>query len=177
MTRFPMLRLPPVVGACLLFSLGPAQDEEHPPARPEDVQSIEAIVGALYDVVSGPAGDRDWNRFESLFVPEIGRFTPIAPAGTHVESWTPRDYEARLGTFHAQNDFYAKQVASRVERFGHVAHVFSTFGVLDAPGAETPVQRGINSIQLFFDAERWWILSVAWDAETESQPIPAEYLR
>ena len=37
-------------------------------ARPADVASIDAIMRAVYEVISGPAGQkRDWNRMRSLF--------------------------------------------------------------------------------------------------------------
>src|ERR1700676_3890566 len=47
-----------------------------PPAKPDDVKSVESLLAALYDVISGPAGERDWNRFRSLFTkaPPIGRW-------------------------------------------------------------------------------------------------------
>lgn len=181
-----MLQNSPLVSSILLGLLGltavagtqdaPHPAEGHPAARPADVASPEAIVAAMYDALSGPAGERDWPRFESLFIEEIGRLTPIAPGGTHAESWTPRDYQARFGTFYSRNATFTRELARKEERFAHLAHVFSTFAVLGAPGAEEPLQRGIHSFQLFDDGERWWILSVAWDVETQEQPLPARYL-
>ena len=38
-----------------------------PAANPKDVQSLDAVVAAIYEVISGPPGARDWNRFQSLF--------------------------------------------------------------------------------------------------------------
>src|SRR5689334_8789003 len=35
-----------------------------------DVASIDGILRALYEVVSGPAGPRDWKRGRKLFLPE-----------------------------------------------------------------------------------------------------------
>src|ERR1700755_1397386 len=40
-----------------------------PTAKPGDVDTIEHILAATYDVISGPAGPRDWDRFRSLFYP------------------------------------------------------------------------------------------------------------
>ena len=150
----------------------------HAQALPEDVESLDAILSAVYDVVSGPAGARDWDRLESLFYPEFGRLMPCAdgPAGAVVENLTPRDYQAHTGAFFAENAFYETEVARTVERFGHIAHAFSTYETRSTPDAE-PFRRGINSIQLFHDGERWWVLSIVWDAETPAQPIPAEYLK
>ena len=38
-----------------------------PLARPADNDSIDSVVRAVYSVISGPAGTRDWARFRSLF--------------------------------------------------------------------------------------------------------------
>src|SRR5215210_5864511 len=62
-----------------------AQDSAKPSPRPEDVKSIDAIIAAVYDVISGPVGQkRDWERMRSLFVPGA-RLMPTAavrPPGT-----------------------------------------------------------------------------------------------
>ena len=76
----------------------------------------------------------------------------------------------------ASTAFYEKEVARRVERFGHIVHVFSTYESRHDP-AEAPFARGINSFQLLFDGSRWWVVSVYWEAESGSVKIPAEYLR
>jgi len=36
--------------------------------------------------------------------------------------------------------------------------------------------RGINSIQLFYDGSRWWIVSIYWQQESPEYPIPEKYL-
>jgi hypothetical protein len=36
--------------------------------------------------------------------------------------------------------------------------------------------RGINSVQLFNDGRRWWIVSIYWQQENASVPIPEKYL-
>ena len=59
-----------------------------PPAKPDDVKSIDSIIAATYDVISGPAGDRDWDRFRSLLIPEA-RLIPVgagSDAGARFEA-------------------------------------------------------------------------------------------
>jgi hypothetical protein len=148
-----------------------------PPATAEDVASIDAIVAALYDVISGPAGQaRDWNRMRSLFVPGA-LLIPTAnrPGGMFgARVMSVNDYIAMSGTFLVETGFTEREIARRTDVYSRIAHVFSTYeGVLETTGARI---RGINSIQLLNDGARWWILSVFWEQEGPNTPLPAEYL-
>jgi hypothetical protein len=145
-----------------------------PPAKPADVNSIAAILHALYDVISGPPGQRDWNHLRSLCVPEA-RLTSTTKNGA---STAPRlltidDYIQRAGKFFASHGFYESAIVNRVEKFGNIAQVFSSYESRNAPN-ETPFARGINSIQLFYDGSRWWVLSILWDEESPANPLPPE---
>lgn len=145
-----------------------------PPAESADVNSIASIVRALYAVISGPPGDRDWNRLRSLCVPQA-RFTSTAKSGT---STAPRlltldDYIQRAGKFFATHAFYESPIVNRVQKFGDIAQVFSSYASRNAPN-EKPFARGINSIQLFWDGSRWWVLSILWDEESPTHPLPPE---
>lgn len=151
-----------------------------PAADPSDVGTMDAIIAALYDVISGPAGQkRDWDRFRSLFVPgarliPTGR-RPTGEVASRVR--TPEDYITGSGPLLEQNGFFEKEVSRRVEKFGNIAHVFSTYEARRNTDEEKPFLRGINSIQLMNDGKRWWIVTVFWQAEDEKTPLPAEYLR
>lgn len=145
-----------------------------PAPRAEDVKSIDAILHAIYDVISGPAGDRDWNRFRSLFVPEA-RFTSTVPSrtagGPPIRLLSVDEFIAGAGEYFKTTAFYESAIVNRVQRFGSIAQVFSSYGSRHAPG-EKPFTRGINSIQLFYDGSRWWVLSILWDEESPSNPLP-----
>jgi hypothetical protein len=149
-----------------------------PPARAEDVASIDAIIAALYDVISGPAGQaRDWNRMRSLFIPGARLMpTGVRPDGsTVVRILEANDYIATSGPMLERVGFSEREIARRVEQFGHIAHVFSTYeGRMET---EPTVIRGINSIQLLNDGTRWWVVSIYWEAESPSNPLPEQYLR
>lgn len=144
-------------------------------ARREDVESIAGIVKALYEVISGPAGARDWDRERTLVHPQ-GRLMPTRPrpeGGAGVEVFDTDGYIASRTPFFAANDFYEIETGHRVERFGNVAQVWSAYEGRRAPGGEI-LFRGINSIQLFHDGDRWWVMSVLWDNEREGNPLPAD---
>ena len=150
-----------------------------PPARPADVSSVDAIVAALYDVISGPAGQkRDWNRMRSLFIPGA-RLIPVRADSGGGSTAIVLDVEAyidRSGPFLEQGGFFEREIARRTERFGNIAHVFSTYEARRTLQDPAPFMRGINSIQLQRDGDRWWIVTVFWDAERVGNPLPAEYL-
>ena len=151
-----------------------------PPALPADAGSADAIVAALYDVISGPAGKpRDWNRMRSLFAPQ-GKLVAV---GTRPDGKTPAvimtvdDYIGRTAKPFADAGFYETELARTSESFGPIMHVFSTYESRHAPGDAKPFQRGINSFQLYNDGERWWIVDVLWRAESDKNALPDRYLK
>jgi hypothetical protein len=133
-------------------------------------------------VISGPAGEeRDWDRFRSLFLPEA-RLIPTgqAPDGSsRYLVWSVEDYIATAGGQLESNGFFETEAHRIVERFGNIAHAFSTYNSYrteDDLEAGSYFVRGINSFQLLHDGERWWVLQVYWQAEDPEQPIPQRYL-
>ena len=167
------------------LALGQAQPEqksapEAPAASPADVKSIDSIVAAVYDVISGAAGQkRDWNRFRSLFWPGahlIPLVTPPGKTGYAPRVFSVEDYVTRTEPFFAKEGFYESAVANRVEQWAQIAQVFSTYESRHAKG-EKPFARGINSIQVFNDGQRWWVLNILWESESEQNPLPVRMLR
>ena len=152
-------------------------------ANPADVESIDAIIAAAYDVISGPAGrTRDWDRERSLFISGARLIPTAVEAGRNDVGLAPQtlnveDYIARVEPLFAKNGFYEKEVARRVEQFGQIAHVWSTYESRHDPSEPQPFMRGINSIQLFDDGNRWWILSIYWQHESAEHPLPKKYLQ
>lgn len=160
-----------------------ASHPDWPVAKPEDVQSIDAIVASIYDVISGPAGkQRDWNRFRSLFVPDA-RLIPVRvprpETGGHndIAPLTPDDYIQRSGPIMQQSGFVERGVANRVEAFGAIAHVWSTYESRHTATDAQPFARGINSITLLKDGNRYWVVQILWDSERPGTPIPDKYLK
>jgi hypothetical protein len=155
-----------------------AQATPTPEPRKEDVASMDAILAALYDVISGPAGQaRDWDRFRSLFVPGA-RLIPTGrtPEGAgRITVSDPDGYITRSGNALSQG-FFEKEIARKVDQFGAIAHVFSTYEARRKADDTQLLARGINSIQLFNDGKRWWIVSIYWQAERPDSQIPTEYL-
>jgi hypothetical protein len=147
-------------------------------ARPGDVDTVDHIIAAVYDAISGPAGQRDWDRFRSLYYPGA-RMIPTRrdDKGAIVARVSTTDeYAARAQEFFSKEGFFENSVANRVEIWDKIAHVWSTYESRHAKG-EKPFARGINSFQLFNDGNRWWILTVYWESETPDNPLPEKYLK
>jgi hypothetical protein len=148
-------------------------------ATMSDSDSVDSIIRALYDSISGPAGkEPDWERMQSLFFPGALLFrTSVAADGALPATvMNVEEYIAGTGKYLRREPFYEREIARRTESFGNVSHVFSTYESCREPGPSEPFMRGINSMQLFHDGERWWLVSVLWDNEREDQPIPGRYL-
>jgi hypothetical protein len=144
-----------------------------PPAKPGDVKSLDSILVAVYDVISGPAGDRDWNRFRSLFVPEARLTSAQKNKDGSLFLEDVEGYVEGAGTYFKTHAFYESAIVNRVQRFGNIAQVFSSYASRNAPN-EKPFARGVNSIQLFNDGTRWWVISILWDEETPANPLPPD---
>lgn len=151
-----------------------------PAADSADVASPEAIVTAIYDVISGPASQaRDWDRFRSLFLPGARLlFSQTTRSGQErLHTATVEEFIQIAGPNYQQGaGFWERDVSHRIDRFGNVAHVFTTYESRFS-GPDGPVEaRGINSVQLVRHQGRWWVANIAWDTERPGNPIPAEYL-
>ena len=146
----------------------------------KDVASMDAIVASLYDVISGPAGQkRDWDRMRSLFVPGARLIPASRQQATGLIGTRVLDVEGYISTSGAsleKNGFFEKEVARQIEIFGNIAHVFSTYESRRNADDVKPIARGINSIQLMNDGKRWWVVTIFWQAEGPDNPIPAQYL-
>lgn len=156
---------------------GTGMESPDPGAASLDTTSPDAIVAALYDVISGPAGQaRDWNRFRDLFLPGSARLIGMGKnaAGDVVyRPMTPDEYVASSGSMLERDGFFEHEIGFREDRFGNVLHRFSAYAARRTPGDPAPFMRGINSIQLLFDGTRWWVVTVLWDQERADNPIPA----
>ena len=181
-------RLRTLIAGAALGSLAPAvlaaqtpasSTPAAPAAKPQDVSSPDAILTALYDVISGPAGkSRDWDRFRSLFVPGA-RLIPTRPrpdGGAGVSVLTPDEYATTAGPRLEQSGFFEREIHKTVDQFGNVMHVFSTYESRRKADDPQPFARGINSIQLLRDGNRWWVVTIYWDSERPGNAIPPKYL-
>ena len=150
-------------------------------ANPADVASIDAIMKAVYEVISGDAGQkRDWDRFRSLFHKDA----KLIPSGKSRQTgvigaryMTAEDYVNGSGPMLERDGFHERELARHVDHYGNIAQVFSTYQAFRKKDDKEPFMRGINSFQLLNDGKRWWVMNIFWMAETPDNPIPKEFLK
>jgi hypothetical protein len=145
--------------------------------RPADVCSPDAIIKAMYETISGPAGPRNWYRERSLYL-DGARLIPIGKrvhkdGGLEVMSIDEWIEDAK--SYLEENDFYESEIMRKQHSYGDIIQVFSTYESRNSPD-DKPFARGINSIQLLKKDGRWWIVTVMWDNESKDNPIPEEFL-
>ena len=145
----------------------------------KDVGTADAIIAAIYNTISGPAGElRNWDRFRTLFLPEARLVaTGKRPDGMMAKRiMSVEDYIKLSGPILEKDGFFEKEISRKTDRYGSVVQLFSTYESRRTLKDEKPFMRGINSIQLWFDGKRWWVLTIFWQGESEDNPIPKEYL-
>lgn len=179
-----------ICGAALLLLLpmsGQAQDPAEPDesprvaAAPADVASPEAIVEALYASINRAPGENfDWDRMRSLYIPEATMIPSLEQTGGEFRVLTVEDFiewvdEGTVVGGPNDRGFLEEGVANRIERYGDIAQVFSTYQKRFWDEEEI-LGRGVNAIQLVNYDDRWWVVSVVWDEEVGAGPLPERYL-
>ena len=140
-------------------------------------EELDKLIQTLYASISGPAGQpRQWDILRGLF------FRGAHMIRTSVEGGVPQalvldveEYIENTKVYFQEHGFYENEIARRVDEFGNIAQVFSTYEARHSPEEAEPSRRGINSIQMFHDGQRWWIMNMLWDNEREDNPLPAKY--
>ena len=131
-----------------------------------DRKEISAAVDEMYAMISGPKGPRDWSRQANCFHPDARQIrTSIDEHGRPVmKIMSLDDYSHDTTPYFAENDFYEIEIGRRIDLFGNIAHVWSAYEARRSPEDEEPERQGVNSIQLFRDADKGWrIISMIWD--------------
>lgn len=175
-----MLLIPALAAAIHLRSVT-VQDQVRKSAAYQvsaaDVSSAEAVIHALYDVISGPPGARNWERMKSLFDPKaIMAAIYRSQSGDlkHI-TFTVDDYARMDAPYFEKNGFFEREASHKVERYGKIEEVFSTYESRHDPKDLKPFETGINSIQLYEDGDRWYVLSILWQGDDTGVPVPKRY--
>jgi hypothetical protein len=149
---------------------------------PDDVGTQDGIVKALYESLSFATGSQpDFDRFKTLFreqallvPPKSDKASPLHQI--EVDLWVKKTVEHIVLDGMERKGGHVTEVARRTSKFGTIVQIFSTFELRVKLNDPSPTQRGIYSMQLMRDNQRWWIVSLMWDFERTDLPIPRAYL-
>lgn len=163
----------------VLFLITIGIDAQEKKDYTKNVATIDSTIATLYAVISGDKGEkRNWDLFKYLFKKDA----KLIATGqnekheTTMRYMSPEDYIKTSGKWLIENGFYEVEIKRETQIFGNIAHVFSTYNSYKSKDDVTPFMRGINSIQLFNDGKRWWIVNIYWKQESKENPIPETYL-
>jgi len=169
------------LGSLSVMAQNPTPASTPKDAYPADVSTLDGIMKAVYDVISGDAGvKRDWDRFRTLFHKDAR----LIPTGKNQQTGvyggsalSPEDYIKRVEPVFAAQGFHERELARHVDQYGNIAQVFSTYHAFRKKDDKEAFLRGINSFQLLNDGKRWWVVTIYWQAETPDNPIPKQFLK
>ncbi|WP_179007716.1 hypothetical protein [Winogradskyella forsetii] len=166
-----------IVLILFLFSIGLTAQEKKDYSK--DVATLDSTIATLYSVISGDKGEaRNWELFKHLFRKDA----KLIPTGknkkgeTTIRYMSPDDYINTSGKWLVDNGFHEVEIKRETQTFGNITHVLSTYESYKSKDDEEPFMRGINSIQLFNDGKRWWVINIYWMQESDKNPIPEIYL-
>lgn len=164
----------------LVWALGVSAQMDANEKYAEKVKTLDATIETLYGVISGEAGEkRDWALMKYLFTPDA-KLIPVRKneAGVMEANYMSCDgYIESSGDWLEKNGFFEKEVHRVTEQFGNITHIFSTYESFRTAADTEPFMRGINSIQLLDDGNRWWIINIYWMGENENNKLPDKYLK
>jgi hypothetical protein len=145
----------------------------------DDVGTIDGIIQAYYNVVTVKKGEKiSYQRDSLLHIPNamVGIVRKTKIGESKLQMITLKQYHKNSDASLEKDGFYESEISRQVENFGAIYQVWSTYQTkYEANGPV--ISRGINSIQLYFDGTRFWIISWAFDSESKEQPIPRKYLK
>lgn len=153
------------------------------PPLPKDytlnVTTLNSTIASYYNVLSaGKEGERDWALYKHLFHYKAKLIPTSIVNDTLFDAkyLEPQNYIDSSSEWLTKNGFIIKEINRETQRFGNMAHVFSTYEAKHSQTDEIPFLRGINSFQMLYDGKRWWIVNLYWSLEHKENPIPKTFL-
>jgi len=164
-----------IITLCLLFCL---QLSVNAQVEDKRTQTIEGTVNGVLDIISGEIGEeRDWDAFRNLFAPTAQTIVvnPKAPPHSQIMSMNIEEFIRYIGPMYAKDGFLEVETGITINEFNGIANVFQSYEAKNLKGNYE--EKGINSLQLVYNQDRWWIVSVTWTNADKNNPIPNEFLR
>ena len=132
-----------------------------------EVKTINGLISTVYNIISGDAGDREWDRFRALFYPGA-RFISVKVNSKGEEVYfegTVDEYIEVIKPILGKNTYYEHETSRSIQESNNIAQIFSIFeSILFENGNPTNL-KGANSFQIIYKNNRWWITSVLFNSE------------
>lgn len=143
----------------------------------EAVKTIDGTLTRMLQLLSIEKGEKiDTKSLEKLFL-ENATFSVRATDANYpypFETVSLKDFLASLKDSYYESGFEEKEIGKVVNEFNGIANVFQSFEGSDSEGN---TEKGMNSYQLVYLKNRWWIANMIWTFETDTVKIPKKYLQ
>ena len=139
----------------------------------EDVKSVDAIINAYYDVISGSSSE-PWEFERDKYIHSKNAFITRLDVNGKAETHSLEAEYIPIG-LSPKEDFYEKELKRTVSKYGSIAQVWSAFEIRTDPNTESNI-RGLNSVQLHYEKGRWFIDSWTCEMESEKNSVVSEFL-
>ena len=141
-----------------------------------DLAGIDATVRGVYEVISGPPGQkRDFDKMRAMFAP--GALLRVITPDRGVRGGDIEAYIKASGPILEKEGFTERELGRRTEVYGNLASVWSAYDGRTANGSFH--ERGINSFQLVKVDGKWLVASILWQEEGTPVlfPLPRDMIR
>ena len=139
----------------------------------KDVESVDAIINAYYDVVSG-ASNAPWEFERDKYIHSQNAVITRLDENGKAESHTLEAEYVPIG-LSPKEDFHEIELKRIVSKYGNIAQVWSAFEIRTDPKTETN-NRGLNNIQLHYENGRWFIDSWTCEMESENSSVVTDFM-
>jgi hypothetical protein len=125
------------------------------------------FTGALYEVISAPAGERNWDRVRPLYhtAARMVRTGVNDDASPIARVMSLDDYIDNVEELLTGVAFRETELSHDARIFGNVAQLASVYEFHWHSRTGKREGRGVNFFTLIFDGDRWQIMSIVWDNE------------
>lgn len=147
--------------------------QDHQALDPEIVKTIEGTVGETYKIITGERGStRNWEAFRQLFTPDAQMSVLVHDTAGRgqVRTFTLEAFVRNGMKYYESDGFIERPIKTIIHEYNGIANVFQSYYAKEAEREE----EGVNSLQLIFDGERWWITSVLWTSNANGVELPVE---
>ena len=146
-------------------------------SKTDATATMDGIVAEVLNIVSGPKGKvRDWDAFRTLFL-ENATFSVLYHDDSltlPVETVSVDEFIEYMDEPYYEEGFEEYEISKVVNEYNGIASVFQTYQGRDSEGYE---ETGINSYQLVYFKNRWWIANMLWTGDGNGVEVPEKYLK
>ena len=143
------------------------------------LQTPEGVCNKMLEFISFEKGEeKDWDEYRNLFLPNAQKMSFRAKSGESLakqaRAMNIEEFVRNYGPSYPEKGFEEYAIGVDVQEFNGIANVFQSFYCKTPDGSYEA--RGVNSFQLVYLNNRWWIASSMFINESDRNKLPDDLL-